>query len=81
MTGPGRSGRLSVTSLPAMTGHCHAALGYGHARQRGSLDRPAPVGPARRMLMPGLLAQPAIYVATGRQQVTMTDCNEQSVII
>jgi hypothetical protein len=32
------------------------------------------------MLMPGLPAQPVIHLAIGRRQVTMTDCNEQSVI-
>jgi len=42
--------------------------------------RPAVGGPGRRMLMPGLHAQPVIHVAIGRRQVTMTDCNEQSVI-
>jgi hypothetical protein len=32
------------------------------------------------MPMPGLPAQPVIYFAIGRRQVTMTDCNGQSVI-
>jgi hypothetical protein len=33
------------------------------------------------MLMPDLPAQPVIHVAIGPRQVTMTDRNEQSVII
>jgi len=32
------------------------------------------------MLMPGLPAQPVIYFAIGSRQVTMTNCNEQSMI-
>ena len=62
-----------------MTGHCHAALRYRYAGQPGSRDRPAVGGPGR-MLMPGLPAQPVIHFAIGRRQVTVTDCNEQSVI-
>jgi hypothetical protein len=30
--------------------------------------------------MPGLPAQSVVHFAAGRRQVTMTDCNEQSVI-
>ena len=82
MTIPGRSGRDSqVTCLSAMTGHCHAAFGYGgtpDSADRG-IARPTLGCPARPMLMPGLPAQPVIYFAIGRRQVTMTDCNEQSV--
>jgi hypothetical protein len=68
-----------------MIGHCHAAFRHGYARQRGSRDhplaRPAAGRPGRRMLMPDLPAQPVIHVAIGPRQVTMTDRNEQSVII
>jgi hypothetical protein len=64
-----------------MTGHCHAAFSYGVRRtapdsaDRGNA-RPAAGGTGRRMLMPGLPAQPVIHLAIGRRQVTMTDCNE-----
>ena len=37
-------------------------------------------GPGHRMLMPGLLAQPVIQFAISRRQVTITDCNKQSMI-
>jgi hypothetical protein len=39
------------------------------------LARPAAGGPGRRMLLPGLPAQPVIHLAIGRWQVTMTDRN------
>jgi hypothetical protein len=44
------------------------------------LARPGVGGPGRRMLMPGLPAQPVIHFAIGCRRVTMTDCYEQSVI-
>jgi hypothetical protein len=57
----------------------HSGTGTPDSADRG-IARPALGGPGRRMLMPGLPAQPVIHVAIGRRQVTMTDCNEQSVI-
>jgi len=61
----------------------HSGTGTPDSADRGTarpLARSALGGPGRPMLMPGLPAQPVIHVAIGRRQVTMTDCNEQSVI-
>jgi hypothetical protein len=49
----------------------------GIARAAGGRTR---AGPGRPALMPGLPARPVIYFAIGLWQVTMTNCNEQSVI-
>jgi hypothetical protein len=61
----------------------HSGTGTPDSADRG-IARPlagrALGGPGCPMLMPGLPAQPVIYFATGRRQVTMTGCNEQSVI-
>jgi len=75
-------GSLTITCLSAMTGQCHAVFRYAYASTRIAppLALPAMGGPGRRTLMPGLSAQSVIHFAIGRRQVTMTDCNEQSVI-
>jgi hypothetical protein len=61
----------------------HSGTGTPDSADRGigRAAGPARVGdPGRRMLGPGLPAQPVIHFALGRRQVTMTDRNEQSVI-
>ena len=61
----------------------HSGTGTPDSPDRGiarPLARPAVGGPGRRMLMPGVPAQSVVHFAVGRRQVTMTDCNEQSVI-
>jgi hypothetical protein len=61
----------------------HSSAGTPDSADRGiarPLARPAVGGQGRRMLMPGLPAQPVIHFAIGRRQVMMTGCNEQSVI-
>jgi hypothetical protein len=57
----------------------HSGTGTADSADR-RIARPALGGPARPMLTPGLPARPVIYFAIGRRQVTMTDCNKQSVI-
>jgi hypothetical protein len=60
----------SRTPTPGSTDH-------GIAR---ALALPAMGSLGCRTLMPGLPAQSVIHLVVGRRQVTMTDCNEQSVI-
>ena len=81
---PAARGR-TITCLSARAGHCHAVVRSASAGQRRPGDRPA-AGPAAmggpdcRTRMPGPAARSVIHFATGRRQVTATDCNEQSVI-
>ena len=62
----------------------HSGTGTSDSADRGIarplVGRPWAARAGRPMLMPGLPAQPVIYFAIGRRQVTMTDCNEQFVI-
>jgi hypothetical protein len=59
----------AATWLQAALFGC-AALGFGLTSRAN----------CRRTLMPGLPTQSVIHFAIGRRQVTMTNCNEQSVI-
>jgi len=58
----------------------HSCTGTPDSADRGIARPLTRRQPGPRMLMTGLPAQPVIHFATGRRQVTMTDCNEQSVI-